>query len=625
MQRVQFNKITIEGFGSIHNSLTFKFRDRGLQIIRGQNGVGKTSIFSALYWVIYGKPAKEGASVETWEEVRTKEYRGTRVDLRVEIDGVEYHVTRCLNFKGKINKIKGGSRLIIESSNDEEMPKDKRALQNWFIDKLQYSPELFKNSVLFGQKLKRLIEESGAKRKEIFEELTNVSFLKVATENAKLVRKDLQSEVSQYEDEEVKLETDLAVAKDELEDIELEIADFEQQKAFDITQAKADVKDFKKQLDNFTDTDPTGQEHLENEIADLKSRLKSKAETQYPLLISSESKLKTQRDKCSTNITRFETKQQADKDALKALKSNPSKCGLCGNKLDDEHFLRHKKKLNKSIKELNSSIETEVEARVVFSDKLRGVQKKIQKHEQWVKKQEKDKARLDKIEADLERIIEAIGHKETAEHNLSKAKESLNRAKNRKLTLSSKKYHSKCNAIKGSLEEVSIQLRKRSNKLKLYDWALKGPLSNAGLKTIILQGIIQQINEEIKNYYQFVGFEIEFFIDEEGARKDIHQFIYKKGIVKMYNDLSGGQKQLVDICTAFAIEDVVSNLNGCNVVLMDEVFESLSQNNIELVGDMVNHKAQKKFIALITHHESFNPQSSSILELELDNDITTLR
>ena len=58
---IEFKKIIIEGFCSI-GTLELPLNNNGITIIKGANGLGKTTIFSALVWVLYGKTLK-GISV----------------------------------------------------------------------------------------------------------------------------------------------------------------------------------------------------------------------------------------------------------------------------------------------------------------------------------------------------------------------------------------------------------------------------------------------------------------------------------------------------------------------------------------------------------------------------------
>ena len=69
---IQFTKLNIEGFCSIPN-LSLDLNTTGITIIRGVNGEGKSSIFSALVWGLYGKTPKDVSDVNTWEKLRKKD------------------------------------------------------------------------------------------------------------------------------------------------------------------------------------------------------------------------------------------------------------------------------------------------------------------------------------------------------------------------------------------------------------------------------------------------------------------------------------------------------------------------------------------------------------------------
>ena len=55
---IEFKKIIIEGFCSI-GTLELPLNNNGITSIKGANGLGKTTIFSALVWVLYGKTLKQ--------------------------------------------------------------------------------------------------------------------------------------------------------------------------------------------------------------------------------------------------------------------------------------------------------------------------------------------------------------------------------------------------------------------------------------------------------------------------------------------------------------------------------------------------------------------------------------
>ena len=68
---IQFGNIIIEGFCSIPY-LELNLGLRGITVIRGATGEGKTTILSALVWAVYGKNIKGKSDVNTWEKYRQK-------------------------------------------------------------------------------------------------------------------------------------------------------------------------------------------------------------------------------------------------------------------------------------------------------------------------------------------------------------------------------------------------------------------------------------------------------------------------------------------------------------------------------------------------------------------------
>lgn len=104
----------------------------------------------------------------------------------------------------------------------------------------------------------------------------------------------------------------------------------------------------------------------------------------------------------------------------------------------------------------------------------------------------------------------------------------------------------------------------------------------------------------------------------ESSNKTLNAIVIKGEDIVMYNDLSGGQTQLVDLAIAFSIHDIVSNKVECNVLLMDEVFENLDKENIQIVNELISLKTKDKAVHLMTHNEQFNYQNSFNTELMLN-------
>lgn len=186
---ITFRNITIEGFGSIIKPLRYNLNQPGINVITAKNGIGKTTIFSALFWALYGKPLKKGSQIKTWKDLRPRDYKGVRVSVKFIKDLIPYEVIAHEDYKGMKSKI-----LLLRSGKERLDLRDKKDIRNEIINLLGYSPELFKNSIIFGQKMKRIIEEDGPIKKKIFDDIFDIHYLKVAKEKSELKLADLKSE-----------------------------------------------------------------------------------------------------------------------------------------------------------------------------------------------------------------------------------------------------------------------------------------------------------------------------------------------------------------------------------------------------------------------------------------------
>ena len=74
---IEFTKLIVEGFCSI-GELDLPLNIPGITVIRAANGFGKSTIFSALVWALYGKNIKGNYDVNTWENIEPKLIRVLR-------------------------------------------------------------------------------------------------------------------------------------------------------------------------------------------------------------------------------------------------------------------------------------------------------------------------------------------------------------------------------------------------------------------------------------------------------------------------------------------------------------------------------------------------------------------
>lgn len=72
-----------------------------------------------MVWAIYGKNLKGVSEVNTWKQVRPKDYKGTRVQVYFQKDSHTYKIIRCQKYEGVLDDgAKGKDRLIFMKDGD---------------------------------------------------------------------------------------------------------------------------------------------------------------------------------------------------------------------------------------------------------------------------------------------------------------------------------------------------------------------------------------------------------------------------------------------------------------------------------------------------------------------------
>lgn len=608
---IWFKGLRITGFCAISGTLNYKLNTPGLNIIRGKNGIGKTTIFSALIWALYGDLLKKTKGVVTWEDMQPKDYKGTKVEIDFTVGDITFTVIRCFKYKGTIEGMQGASRLMIYQDGvyNTEL-RDKKDVQAYILEILGYSSSLFKNSILFGQKLTRLIGESGPRKKELFEEAFEVSWVGEAKAKAKKHHDEAKEDLMTLQEKEMALE-------DSIQEIDSNIEELNENQNSWLKNRMAESKDIEESI----------------------NLLIKGSTVEYPKVTQEDvEKVRAKRDKLHKMLHKY----NADKAALRILNSSydslgrditatrmditkkqneiknlPTNCNKCGSPLNNKERSKTIDSLEIEIDALKvelkaieeeaaehdrdmKKLQSRIGASSTTSNKLRDIEKEIDKtisaKAEYERAKDKDKNRdkeIDKLEAELKKL-----KKKESPY------ESLISTQSEKLEKAQKNYR--------KIAKRTLSCRK---KFEAFKWVLDDPLSNKGIKAYIFSTMIEYINDALEKYQPTLGFFINFGINLETARKDFETSIYQGDNIREYEELSGGQQQLVDVAIAFAMHDVMSVGKPSNILLMDEVFESLDDENIEKVIELIRVKADKLAVHLVTHRKDFKVTNARELEI----------
>lgn len=610
---IRFKKLITEGFGSLINPFEFRFEKDGLILIKGENGVGKTTLFSALAWALYGVTLKNKGSVETWPHLRPSTFKGTMVHVSLKKGKDLYEIIRFKDYRGDyLTYGRGKDRLLLIINGTEFVKyQDKNDLKKKIISILGLSFDLFRVSVLFGQKIKRLMEEDGPMKKEIFEEAFNIGYIEDAKVKAGKERDTYAMEMATINKEVQTQETLLAKSKEVKESTETLLSTWGLREKAAIAEIKSNIASIKAKITKLKGKrveipkSNTSLKGITKEADKLGKELSDHVSKTY--------KLSGMRDSLKVDIPKYEAQIK------KAKKSDI--CPTCGQEMDKVKHAEHLADIELALNTANNALK-EVNLSLVGRDKTAASLSKAIKE---LNLQENNLKQLDSLieqQSDIEDDIK------TYESDLLKEKEKLNNRPGAEMaeTLNEtieKETHN-IERITEGLKMANRAYRRAKAQWEMNFWMVNTPLSNSGLKAFIFNQRLGEVNKRLEYYSDFIGFKPRFMVDMKSARKDILVKVLKDGIEVPLEDLSGGQAQLVNVAAAFSTHDVVSSTAHFNILILDEIFENLSETNVDIVTDLIVAKTGNKLIYLITHKKDFTPANARVMEYKLINGNTIL-
>lgn len=558
---IQFGNIIIEGFCSIPY-IELNLGSKGITVIRGATGEGKTTILSALVWGAYGKNLKGKSDVNTWEKYRPKNYNGTKVEIYFGKDGKTHKITRCLKYKGEVNGAKGKDRLIYEIDAVEVSEKNKGEIQALINADLGMSYSLFMNSILFGQGMKRLIQESSSNKKDLFEEIFELEYISKARDIAKGYYTEALREYNE------------------------------------ISQKYSSSKEKKQSIQRMLDDLKKQANHVKN---DLSSRVKV---LEKKLSLLAKAKKENELKETVTYKNRIEQRIQEARDNQKELlnKINDAKKKT---RVSLEEFIGVIIKLLKR-GDIKNSLKRLMEVKKAFGDierlqdKCSKLADKISNYRDKLEELMDQEYEANKVQRDID-----LTHVEIKKL-LSEKRAGVN------LGLI-KKYRTQLSTISDKLQSIESEMEEKRAKVDNYKWVMDDPLGNRGIKAFLFESSLDILNETLESYSEVLGFSILFYVDIQGVKKDFNTQIIMDGIEVSYEELSGGQKTLVNLAMAFAMNEVMTKAKGINIAFLDEVFENLSSEYVDLVIGLIRKIYKDKTLYLISHHESLPIPNARVL------------
>lgn len=605
--------------------LEFIIPDAGLIFVGGEvvngamsssNGAGKSALFEALAWGLFGKTIR---SVKSKDDVMNLD-AGMDCVVEVVFEGEEGHVYRVTRYRGL--KGRAGLKFEFQDATTHDLTGQNVDVTQAAIEQvLGLSWPVFSTVVVFGEKAQRFIEATDSEKKAIFDEILQFHQYLAALDKVKI---DLQK----LDTEKTKANIAIDVNTDGLRkaQVEIEVAQkaeddlkFEREKAREhgleveaqIGKLEADIIE--------TATAIEAAKKVQDEMA------KSAIDLQTVMHELDVTRVKTEGDFRTRSSLLGTAKRRLDDDIVKLNQKmsnaghlqTDARCPTCGQKVTAES-------VSHIIHEYQSEVQTLEEQKVQIAKDTAALSADFESAIKPIDDQRKEYSQV-RVEVDTElqkarrailtleptlisynSQVQNLRFQQTQDDERFKQRETIlanNRMLKQKWVIDLETEIKKQNYVIAQLE---VQ------RPYLEFW--KDGFGNQGIKSFLLDEIVPALNNRMDYYASTlmggelaVRFDTESVLKSGETRDKISIHIERHGNVVDYALLSAGEKRRVDVAILLALQSLVfeRHAKNTNLMVLDEVFDSLDRVGIEKAVNLLVEEAKNKAIYVISHLSEF--------------------
>lgn len=523
MNNLIIESINYRNFLSIGNiPITIDFKKKATTLIYGENGVGKSSFYEALYFCLYGKAFRDANKPDLINNVNNK---NTLVQVNIISNGVPYKIIRGI--KPNIFEIYRKDILLDQGAN----VKDYQTMLESNI--LKMSSNTFTQIVILGSSLYVPFMRLSAKRKrDIQEELLDIQIFSKMNICTKTKITDINNEIRD-------LNSDIMLLENSIDHIETYVNTVSDNKKQKVKDNKHKIKEFLKEKDGQISF-KTKSESMLLELIDKLPNLDTITKTKVAL---------------NNHKVNFTNTMKKNNKKIQFFFENEN-CPTCKQIITQKSKDSNMNELEKKNKEFSSAM-------VMLEESLLKVEGQIK--------------RYNSISEDIRDCKIAIIDCETKIYN---ANFSIKLLKDQNIELD-KQFSVEDQKIelvnfKKQLEELNTLLSEKEKNKSEYDVILE-MLKDDGIKKNIIKSYLPVLNKIISKYLQILGFPIKFIFDDE-----FNAIIIYKGKNMVYGSLSEGQRGRIDLALLFAFRELTEIKSGIGTNLL--IFDEIGDSNLDLSG-----------------------------------------
>jgi len=397
-----------------------------------------------------------------------------------------------------------------------------------------------------------------------------------------------------------------------------ELIDIIDRKNQDLEVKKAEVNSsityLKKDLDNFNLGEdltecPTCKREINEECINNLTKLKEKIEGEISFLQDGIIVIDKEIEELSTKKSSLTILVTQEKEKLKSTFKMYD-----GAYREDLAQLNERKTI--AINKVNSMID-EMKIKIQEENKLEI--ENLNKEIELMESKLKDLAQIQKIIDDFNTEFDNL---------IQLKKQNDNALKDRKEVEFDNSVIEECDkSIKNLQSKIKTTLEERikiDEKITITEFWKTG-FSSSGIQSMLIDEAIPFMNKQISYYMEMVsGGRYQVTFDTLKATKDAKEFRDKISVnvfdTQTHSDkrvkFSGGQTRLVDIGTILTLADLQANIQdtSVNIILFDEIFDSLDSENIRFASNLLRMVGKEKWVGIISHNKIDDIEADNVLE-----------
>jgi DNA repair exonuclease SbcCD ATPase subunit len=611
---LNFKRIILHNFGS-YGHAEANLENKGICLVSGRNnykkdnalsnGSGKSFLWSGICYALTGETIS-GLKTNL-KNINSTEDATSYVTVEFISDKDTYSITRHIAPKSDLKIIKNDIDISGKGLRESE-----KKLGEVLPD---LTKDLIASTIIIGQGMPNKFSSfSPSGRKDLLEKLTKSDFMVEDIRQRVTTRMtELQRQVRDCED-------NLLIHKTQNKSIENTL------KVKEAELAKAVKPDFTVQLKDLQDLIAKTKEKLEGASAEIAEKERIYTDTNTELLkILETSNAETAEEKEAYEAAfRAQVTERSQKEAevktltrtIAELKATKDVCPTCGQKLPG------------AVKPDTTAQET---ALVQLNIEIEAINKKVSeintKHWDYqLQIKTKYEATIDGLKAQLRTAATEKGNL-NREVQLLTAQCTEHIEKYNKVVYEQEnwdRYHARLEAEIKELQEEwsknnSLILLLEGNKQDIADHLAvvkkMDTLTKRDFRGYLLENIIKYIDQVAKDYCDvvFKTRDLEVYLD--GNALDISY------CGKMFDNLSGGEKQRVDLILQFAIRNMLkAYLNtSSNILVLDEITDFLDKQSCKAIMTLIERELNTiESVFVVSHH-------ATELDLPVDSEIKVVK